>query len=45
MEYQYNKAKKNSAISFSEEQILDCAAEEGENGCDGGNLKVLLFKI
>lgn len=37
MEYQYNKAKKNSSIvSFSEEQILSCAVGEGENGCEGG---------
>ena len=35
MEYQYNKAKKGKIISFSEEQLADCAAN-GENGCDGG---------
>jgi len=49
MEYQYNKAKKESKkiISFSEQQLLDCAVEEGENGCDGGKflLLFLFFKF
>ena len=46
MEYQYNKAKKGPNImSFSEEQLLDCAVREGENGCDGGNLFLLYIYL